>query len=60
MPVGQDVRIVAASSDHLVAVVEGEHKIEVGSTLAFSLDYQALLAAANSGYVTIEYLDWLS
>jgi len=60
MPVGQDVRIVAASSDHLVAVVEGEHKIEVGSTLAFSLDYQALLAAANPGYVTIEYLDWLS
>ncbi|HPZ31565.1 MAG TPA: alanine racemase [Limnochordia bacterium] len=59
-PVDPAIKITGVSSDHLVAFIEGEHTIEVGSSLAFSLDYQALLAAANSTYVKVEYKDRLS
>lgn len=59
-PLDRRVTVTGVSSDHLVAVAEAQHKIEVGSILTFGLDYQALLAAANSAYVKVEYVDWLS
>lgn len=59
-PLDPRITVTGVSSDHLVAVIEGQHNIEVGSTLAFGLDYQALLAAANSPYMRVAYTDRLS
>lgn len=56
-PKNTDLTIVGISSDHLVAVSKTGHMIEVGSIIPFTLDYQSLLASANSQYVQIEYVD---
>ncbi len=54
-PCDDQLTIIGMSSDHLVAVSSLEHKIRVGSYVSLTLDYQGLLAAANSEYVQVRY-----
>jgi predicted amino acid racemase len=52
IPVDPRVAILGASSDYVILdVSRAEHRVRVGDTLAFSLNYGALLAAMTSEYV---------
>ena len=51
-PVDRRLRILGASSDHLLVDVTGAlDSIHIGENLAFSMNYAALLAAMTSEYV---------
>lgn len=51
-PRHNDIRIVKASSDHLVLDISGlDHPLRVGEIIAFDLNYQALLRAMTSPFV---------
>ena len=53
-PVDPDVEILGASSDHLLLDLSATDRYRVGSTVAFRLDYGALLSASTSPYVSKE------
>jgi predicted amino acid racemase len=59
-PLDPGLTIVGISSDHIAADYQSGVNLEVGSAAAFTLDYQSLLAAANSPYVKVEFVNWLS
>jgi len=51
-PVDNRIRIMGASSDHLIVDIEdSEHAIKVGDSIAFSLAYSGLLSVSDSKYV---------
>lgn len=52
-PLDDQLKVLGASSDHLVALASQKHNIKVGDTLSFRLDYHSLLAAATSPYVNV-------
>lgn len=53
-PVDQNVGILGASSDHLLLDLSATDRYRVGNTVAFRLDYGALLSASTSPYVSKE------
>ena len=53
-PLQNGIRILGASSDHMIVDVEDcDENISPGSVLAFRVDYGAMLAAATSPYVEV-------
>ena len=51
-PVDPRLAILGASSDYIIVdVSRAEHRVRVGDTLTFALNYSALLAAMTSEYV---------
>ena len=53
-PLNNGVYVLGASSDHLIVDVEElGYKLTIGDTLAFRVDYGAMLAAAVSPYVEV-------
>jgi len=55
-PRDEDVFIIGASSDHLIADITNAKQLQVGDTLTFSLSYGAILAGFTSKYVDREYI----
>ncbi len=53
-PKDERVKIIGASSDHLIVDLTGAPEYQVGDLLAFTPDYGALLKAYTSPYVTKE------
>ena len=51
-PLDVGVRIITASSDHLLVDIEERPDLSVGDILSFRPDYPAMLAASTSPYVT--------
>jgi predicted amino acid racemase len=52
VPLDPDIKIVGASSGYLIVdVTDASNDVEVGTELAFSLEYSALLQAMTSEYV---------
>ena len=53
IPLKKGIKIIAASSDHLIVdVTDFNENISVGSEIQFTLNYPALLAATTSKYVS--------
>ncbi len=50
-PVGPEISILGASSDHLIVDVTEAEDVRLGDELVFSLNYGALLAVMTSEYV---------
>lgn len=50
-PVEEGIRVLGASSDHLLMDVTARPDIKVGSAVTFTLDYGALLKAFTSPYI---------
>ncbi len=58
-PIDTDLKIIGASSDHLIIdFTNAKKEYHVGDSIQFHLDYGALLAAFTSKYVKKEYVDW--
>ncbi|MCX7829149.1 MAG: alanine racemase, partial [Thermanaerothrix sp.] len=55
-PLDAGVRILGASSDHMVCDVEDAAGVSMGSRLAFRPNYGAMLQGATSEYVVKQYL----
>ncbi|MDO5116455.1 MAG: alanine racemase [Synergistaceae bacterium] len=51
-PLDEGVRIITASSDHLLVDIEERPDLDVGCVLSFRPDYTAMLSASTSPYVT--------
>jgi predicted amino acid racemase len=56
-PLDPGVRVLGASSDHLILDVEEAPRVRWGSLVTFQPSYGAMLAAATSSYVLKEYRD---
>lgn len=56
-PLRNDVHIVTASSDHLIVDVTEAADVAVGDVLSFSARYPAMLAAATSAYVAVDFAE---
>lgn len=56
-PIDKGVEIIGASSDHLIVDVTQAGPLKIGDTLAFSLNYGAMLSAFTSKYVGRAYID---
>lgn len=53
IPVNKNIKIVGASSDHLVVdITDSEREIQVGDAIEFSPTYSGLLLACRSNYIT--------
>ncbi|MDP3448403.1 MAG: alanine/ornithine racemase family PLP-dependent enzyme [Eubacteriales bacterium] len=52
-----DIKIIGASSDHLIVDLTNAKAYEVGDVLAFTPDYGALLRAYTSAYVYRDYIE---
>ena len=53
-PLDERISILGASSDHLLLDLSNAPETRVGDTIAFGLDYGALLSASTSAYVSKE------
>ncbi|ANZ44315.1 alanine racemase [Cloacibacillus porcorum] len=51
-PLNEGVRIITASSDHMLVDIEERPDLSVGDILSFRPDYTAMLSASTSPYVT--------
>lgn len=51
-PLDDGVRIITASSDHLLVDIEERPDLKVGDVLSFRPDYTAMLSSSTSPYVT--------
>lgn len=52
-PINKDIKIIGASSDHLIAITD--KNIEVGDELSFLLTYESLLFLTQSPYIAKKY-----
>jgi len=56
-PLDAGVKIIGASSDHLIVDITSTNTKKTGDTLTFSLSYGAVLAAFTSRYVDRNYIN---
>lgn len=56
VPVRESIKIMGASSDHLILdITDSEEQIKVGDDVEFSLSYSGLLSVSDSSYVTKKF-----
>ena len=56
-PRDSDIKIIGASSDHLIVDLTNAKEYRVGDVLSFTPDYGALLRAYTSAYVFRDYIE---
>ena len=56
-PRDTDIKIIGASSDHLIVDLTNAKEYRVGDVLDFTPDYGALLRAYTSPYVSRDYIE---
>jgi len=56
-PLDGDIKIIGASSDHLIVDLTNAKEYRVGDVLEFTPDYGALLRAYTSPYVARDYIE---
>lgn len=57
VPLDKGVKIIGASSDHLIVDVTNAKYLKVGDVLGFSMSYGAILAAFTSKYISHAFVD---